>query len=178
MSKLNELSMALDFNNWHYFLQRLPYISQLRALHIPHIISPSQTQLELKELALQVLDIVTLRPEINLSYIGIRDKCYEILEGKGGEYDSASTDDTHNEGFVPGAENWTGSDTNDDDSNEDDEESRIEYQSDMSEDNLRSLDDDDGSDYDYGRSRVSFRLREILFYDDKIAIFKARHGVL
>jgi hypothetical protein len=121
---------------------------------------------------------VTLRPEINLSYIGIRDKCYEILEGKGGEYDSASTDDTHNEGFVPGAENWTGSDTNDDDSNEDDEESRIEYQSDMSEDNLRSLDDDDGSDYDYGRSRVSFRLREILFYDDKIAIFKARHGVL
>jgi hypothetical protein len=62
--------------------------------------------------------------------------------------------------------------------NEDDEESLIEYQSDMSGNDLRLLDDNDGSDYDYGGSRVSFRLREILFCDDQIAIFKARHGVL
>ncbi|KAL2870760.1 uncharacterized protein BJX67DRAFT_344519 [Aspergillus lucknowensis] len=176
MPKLNELSMTLDSKDWHYFLQRLPYIPHLRALHIPHLVRP--IHLDLKELALQVLDIVTLRPEINLSYFGIQSKCYEILEGKGKEYDLTEADDVHSEGLVPGAENWAGSDTNDEDSDEDDDGSTMDLHSDVSSDDHRSLDDDDGSDYDYGRPRVSFRLREILFYDDKIAIFKARHGVL
>ncbi|KAL3471895.1 hypothetical protein BJX99DRAFT_14848 [Aspergillus californicus] len=176
MSRLSELSMTLDSKDWHYFLQRLPYIPQLRALHIPHIVRP--VHLDLKELALQVLDIVTLRPEINLSYVGMQNKCYEILEGKGNEYDNAEGDEIHTEGFVPGAENWPGSDTNDEDSDDDDEGSTMDSHSDVSSEDRRSLDDDDGSDYDCGRPRVSFRLREILFYDDKIAIFKGRHGVL
>lgn len=126
---------------------------------------------------MQVLDIVTLRPEINISYVGMQNKCYEILEGKGNEYDSEA-DDAHSEGFVPGAENWAGSDTNDEDSDDDDEGMTVDSQSDLSEDDRHSLGDDDASDYDNGRLRLSFRLREILFYDDKIAIFKARHGVL
>jgi hypothetical protein len=29
-----------------------------------------------------------------------------------------------------------------------------------------------------GKGGVGFKLREILFYDDKVAIFKARHGRL
>ncbi|KAL4921526.1 hypothetical protein BDW62DRAFT_174861 [Aspergillus aurantiobrunneus] len=176
MPKLKELSMAIDSKDWHYFLQRLPFVPQLRALHIPHIARP--VQLDLKELAMQVLDIVTLRPEISLSYVGMQNKCYEILEGKANQYDLAEADDVHSEGFVPGAENWAGSDTNDEDSDEDDEGITMDSHSDLSSEDRRSLDDDDASDYDYGRPRVSFRLREILFYDDKIAIFKARHGVL
>ncbi|KAL4750812.1 hypothetical protein BDW72DRAFT_175019 [Aspergillus terricola var. indicus] len=176
MPKLKELSMTIDSKDWHYFLQRLPYIPQLRALHISHIVRP--LHLELKELAMQVLDIVTLRPEISISYLGMQSKCYEILEGKGNEYDLAETDDIHSEGFVPGAENWAGSDTNEEESDEDDEEATTDSHSDLSSEGHRSLDDDDASDYDYGRPRVSFGLREILFYDDKIAIFKARHGVL
>lgn len=175
MPKLRELSMTIDSKDWHYFLQRLPSIPQLRALHIPHIIRP--VHIDLKELAMQVLDIVTLRPEINISYVGMQTKCYEILEGKGNEYDT-ETDDVHSEGFVPGAETWAGSDTNDEDSDDDDEGMTVDSQSDLSEDDRHSLGDDDASDYDNGRPRVSFRLREILFYDDKIAIFKARHGVL
>jgi hypothetical protein len=127
---------------------------------------------------MQVLDIVTLRPEISISYLGMQSKCYEILEGKGNEYDLAETDDIHSEGFVPGAENWAGSDTNEEGSDEDDEGATMDSHSDLSSEDHRSLDDDDASDYDYGRPRVSFGLREILFYDDKIAIFKARHGVL
>lgn len=126
---------------------------------------------------MQVLDIVALRPEISISYVGMQTKCYEILEGKGNEYDT-ETDDVHSEGFVPGAETWAGSDTNDEDSDDDDEGMTVDSQSDLSEDDRHSLEDDDASDYDNGRPRVSFRLREILFYDDKIAIFKARHGVL
>ncbi|CBF86189.1 hypothetical protein AN2106.2 [Aspergillus nidulans FGSC A4] len=176
MPKLKELSMTIDSKDWHYFLQRLPNIPQLRALHISHIVRP--LHLDLKELAMQVLDIVTLRPEISISYLGMQSKCYEILEGKGNEYDLAETDDIHSEGFVPGAENWAGSDTNEEGSDEDDEGATMDSQSDLSSEDHRSLDDDDASDYDYGRPRVSFGLREILFYDDKIAIFKARHGVL
>ncbi|KAL4887195.1 hypothetical protein BJY04DRAFT_213149 [Aspergillus karnatakaensis] len=174
MSKLKELSITLDSRDWHYFLQRLPYIPQLRALHIPHFARPSH--LDLKELAMQVLDIVTLRPEISLSYVGIQNKCFELLEGKGNEFEFAETDEAHSEGFVPGAENWPGSDTNEEDS-DDDEEDAPDSHSDLSSEDRRSLDDDDASDFD-SRPRVSFRLREILFYDDKIAIFKGRHGVL
>ncbi|KAL2819683.1 hypothetical protein BJX63DRAFT_428468 [Aspergillus granulosus] len=176
MPKLRELSITIDSKDWHYFLQRLPHIPHLRALHIPHIVHAIHP--ELKELALQVLDIVTLRPEINLSYVGIQNKCYEIMEGKGDEYDLGNNDVTHSEGFVPGAETWTGSDTNDEDSDDGDEGSTIDSHSELSSDDRRSLDDDDGSEYDYDRPCVSYRLREILFYDDKIAIFKARHGVL
>ncbi|KAL6230550.1 hypothetical protein BDW75DRAFT_222307 [Aspergillus navahoensis] len=176
MPKLKEISMTIDSRDWHYFLQRLPYIPQLRALHISHIVRP--LHLDLKELALQVLDIVTLRPEISISYLGIRNKCYEILEGKGNEYDPVVADDIHSEGFVPGAENWAGSDTNEEESDEDDEEATTDSHSDLSSEEQRTLDDDNASDYDYGRPRMSFGLREILFYDDKIAIFKARHGVL
>ncbi|KAL4788368.1 hypothetical protein BJX76DRAFT_316338 [Aspergillus varians] len=176
MPNLRELSMTLDSKDWHYFLQRLPNIPQLRALHIAHIVHP--IHLDLKELAMQVLDIVTLRPEISLSYVGMQNKCYEILEGKGSEYDTVETDDIHNEGFVPGADNWAGSDTNDEDSDEDDDGNTMDSHSDLSSEDRRSLDDDDASEYECGRPRVSFRLREILFYDDKIAIFKARHGVL
>ncbi|KAL4932607.1 uncharacterized protein BDV17DRAFT_253211 [Aspergillus undulatus] len=175
MPKLRELSMTIDSKDWHYFLQRLPYVPQLRALHIPHIARP--IHLDLKELAMQVVDIVTLRPEISISYLGMQSKCYEILEGKSGEYDLAETDDGHSEGFVPGAENWAGSETNEEDS-DNDEGMTMDSNSDVSSEGRRSLDDDDASDYDGGRPRVSFRLREILFYDDKIAIFKARHGVL
>ncbi|KAL5000360.1 hypothetical protein BDV10DRAFT_183426 [Aspergillus recurvatus] len=176
MPKLKEISMTIDSRDWHYFLQRLPYIPQLRALHVSHIVRP--LHLDLKELAMQVLDIVTLRPEISISYLGIKNKCYEILEGKGNEYDLTEADDIHSEGFVPGAENWAGSDTNEEESDEDDAEVTMDSHSDLSSEDHRSLDDGDASDYDYGRPRVTFGLREILFYDDKIAIFKARHGVL
>lgn len=127
---------------------------------------------------MQVLDIVTLRPEISISYLGIQSKCYEVLEGKNDEYDSGETDDAHSETFVAGPGNWNGSDTNDEESDEEEEGIVADSHSDISSDDHKSQDDDDSSDYEGGCSRASFRLREILFYDDKIAIFKARHGVL
>lgn len=151
---------------------------QLRALHIPHI--ARHVHRDPKELAMLILDVVTIRPEIGLTYVGVQDKCYEILEGKdgeaGGEY--YDTDDSHSEGFVPGGEDWPGSETNDEEeSDEDGGASAIHTLSDSSSDDRGSSDGED-SEVDFNRSRVSFRLREILFYDDKIAIYKARHGVL
>merc|ERR1711977_581544 len=37
MSSLRELSIAIDYSNWHHFLQRLPQIPHLRSLNIPFI---------------------------------------------------------------------------------------------------------------------------------------------
>ncbi|PYI12766.1 hypothetical protein BO78DRAFT_392565 [Aspergillus sclerotiicarbonarius CBS 121057] len=176
MPRLRELSVALHSKDWHYFLQRLPYMAQLRSLHVPHI--ARQVHRDPKELALMILDIVTIRPEVGITYVGVQNKCYEILEAKDGDagefYD---TDDSHSEGFVPGGEEWAGSDTNEDESEDDGAGSAMDSHSDLSSDDRGSSDGED-SDMDCNKSRVSFRLREILFYDDKIAIFKARHGVL
>ncbi|GAQ07053.1 hypothetical protein ALT_4374 [Aspergillus lentulus] len=174
MPKLRELSMTINSKDWHYFLQRLPYIPHLRALHIPHIANPVHRSP--KELALQILDIVTIRPEVGIGYIGIQSKCYEIVESKRGNKDDDldDTDDSHSEGFVPGGGPWPASDMN---------ESEDEYGMDSVMESSSELSDygassDDESSSDCTRSRMTFKLREILFYDDKISIFKARHGVL
>ena len=149
---------------------------QLRALHIPHITNPIHR--DPKELALQILDIITIRTEVGISYIGMINKCYEILEGKrGAKDDFDDADDSHSEGFVPGSDDWAPSDTDDDDSDDGGAGSAIESNSELSSDDHSSSDGYD-SDLESSKSRVAFRLREILFYDDKISIFKARHGVL
>ncbi|KAJ1717281.1 hypothetical protein NYO67_556 [Aspergillus flavus] len=176
MPRLRELSMTMHSKDWHYFLQRLPNMPQLRALHIPHI--TDSIPRDPKELALQILDIVTIRPEVGISYIGMINKCYEILEVKRSEkYDYDDADDSHSEGFVPGSDDWAPSDTEDDDSDDGGAGSAIESNSELSSDDHSSSEGYD-SDLESNKSRVSFRLREILFYDDKISIFKARHGVL
>ncbi|KAF7593520.1 hypothetical protein BBP40_011431 [Aspergillus hancockii] len=176
MPRLRELSMTIHSKDWHYFLQRLPNIPHLRALHIAHVAHPIHR--DPKELALQILDIVTIRPEVGISYVGMQSKCYEILEGKRGEKDDfEDANDSYSEGFVPGSEDWPASDTNDDDSDNDVGGSAHESNSELSSDDHSSSDADD-SDSESSRSRVAFRLREILFYDDKISIFKARHAFL
>ncbi|EAW11260.1 F-box domain protein [Aspergillus clavatus NRRL 1] len=175
MPQLRELSMTINSKDWHYFLQRLPFIPHLRALHISHIANPVHRNA--KELALQILDIVTIRPDVGIGYIGIQNKCYEILESKRGEkYDDPDdTDDSHSDGWVPGAGPWTASAMNDSE-DEDGLDSVLDSSSELSSSEESSLDDE--SSTSFNKSRRAFKLREILFYDDKIAIFKARHGVL
>lgn len=102
----------------------------------------------------------------------MQDKCYEIIEGK--RCDKDDFDDV----YVPGgSEGWPASDDDTEDENDDDAAaSVVDSNSELSSD--RGSLSDDESDAESRRSRVTFRLREILFYDDKIAIFKARHGIL
>ena len=67
----------------HFFLQHLPSIPQVRSLYIPHIADhPHGADSDPRELALQIVDIVTLRPDIELCYMGIAGKCFEILENQ------------------------------------------------------------------------------------------------
>lgn len=153
---------------------------QLRALYLPHI--NHSTKVDLKELALQVLDIVSIRPELKMTYIGLQIKCYQILEGGTGNGKEVDYDDqVTNDLSLAGGEDHL-SDIDDAASMPDDEQDQdLPPYTDGGSDFLSSdLDDDD--DYDEpeedSAGRVQFRLQEILFYDDKISIFKARHGVL
>jgi hypothetical protein len=213
MGSLRELAVSLDYRDWvsrthtaleesrltvrqHTFLQRLPNLPQLRSLNIANIANHAVDNFEPKELALQIVDIITLCPQIQLCYVGIASKCFEILEAQPSEGLSSSSD----MGLVIGnnAEgNDSGLDGDDDDDNSDDDTA-----SQLSDASSDETDDDDtpvsvadgdeaqpgeagdgsDSDEDSFRDEVSqgpnLRLREILFYDDKVAIFKARHGRL
>lgn len=141
---------------------------------------PSLKKDKQQELALQILDIVALRPEIQICYVGIEKKCFEILEtttkdiktddessyldtqwSAGSEADSEGEDQGGNmQGF-------------DNETDEDDETSSL---------SSPDEDDDGYSDEDeangVGNAQLFFKLREILYYDDKISIFKARHCCL
>lgn len=128
-----------------------------------------------KELALQILDIVSIRPEVGINYIGIHSKCFEILEKRNGERDEEfdGSDTGHN---IPASGEELSGSENDNDSDEDIQISNaMETQSMLSDE---SISDGEDSGSDIARPQMIFRLREILFYDDKITIFKVRHGVL
>jgi hypothetical protein len=83
MTSLRELAVNIDYADWHIFLQRLPRVPNLRSLYIPHIADhPHGSNIDTHDLALQIVDIVTLRPEIELCYMGLGQKCFEILENR------------------------------------------------------------------------------------------------
>ncbi|KAB8532547.1 hypothetical protein FH972_025492 [Carpinus fangiana] len=95
LRSLRELSVCLDHRDWHFFLQRLPAVYHLRSLYIPQILDrasgrPMEALTGIgslsgaREFAQQILDIVILRPEVGLCYLGMFDKCFEILEGRQG----------------------------------------------------------------------------------------------
>ncbi|KAI9823590.1 MAG: hypothetical protein M1832_002371 [Thelocarpon impressellum] len=193
MSKLRELGMAVEYKDWHFFLQRLPLMPQLRSLYVPHIADHVYAgNVDPKELALQMVDIVALRPEIELCYVGISTKCFEIMEVKAHEarpsnigqgtnttsYDEAATEAVDNDASDLGEEQDDGDgDEHEEGSSEGGlPDDPAETESDMSE--VPDETDDDEQDEGEARPHIRLRLREILFYDDKIAIFKARHGRL
>jgi hypothetical protein len=167
---------------------------------------------------MQIADIITLRPEIQLCYVGISTKCFEILEtrndqatsnGTGGNEGGtngtivngngatdATADNAHNGDGT--AEIDTSEEEDDDDEDEeededDDEDTEGEDGGDGTDDgtptattdpdetqseNEAGDDSDDDSFVEDSAFKTRLRLREILFYDDKVAIFKARHGKL
>lgn len=145
-----------------------------------------------RELALQIVDIVALRPEVELCYMGIANKCFEILENRrsGDTWDGRpeSRLGTHGatleeDGGAPASDGEE--DEDDDDVAEEVAEEDAGQVDDAEPDTESDEEDDDDDDTDSdagtsdgGRGTARLRLREILFYDDKVAIFKARHGRL
>ncbi|KAK4170411.1 F-box domain-protein [Cladorrhinum sp. PSN259] len=249
MRQLRELSIALQYKDWHKFLQRLPNVSELRSLHLHHMLDYVGGAFDPKEMANQVTDIVTLRPEIKLCYLGMGNKCYELLEVQdvipapasnaptANGTSSSSQTPTVNGGFplATGINNYDESeeeqvvdDEEADETSEEDGEAEDEDEDDDDEDishviggndtgpgtqngetangitggpgggipsisplwvpssttpaatAKKSKDDDDEDDewVEPVIGGVRLKMREILFYEDKVAIFKARHGRL
>ncbi|KAK1758232.1 hypothetical protein QBC47DRAFT_358106 [Echria macrotheca] len=209
------------YKDWHTFLQRLQYVPQLRSINIPHIADYVTNTFEPRELAHQIADIITLRPEIRLCYVGIGAKCFEILEARdSGATPSASGASSPNvvpdavvtsqangtsaavNGVVNGEDVEVEEDTTDEDEEEDEDglggEDSDESEEDDDDDNTPTTatsdpdetqsddgaggghdeDSDDDGFVEPDRGGIKLRLREILFYDDKVSIFRARHGKL
>lgn len=144
---------------------------------------------------MQVVDIVALRPEVELCYMGVGTKCFEILESRR-DWDSRS--EAAHLGLPSVGAAGAGSEDGEEEE-EDEEEEELDGDSDADEETESDAehdDDDDDDDFDdditdsdsdssdaprkggkNGRA-AKLRLREILFYDDKVAVFKARHGKL
>ena len=132
--------------------------------------------------------------------MGVGTKCFEILESRR-DWDSR-TDATHLDLPSVGGATGTGSDDGEEEDDDDDEDEELDADSDADEEtesdaeNNDDDDDDDDDDFDdditdsdsdssdaprkSGRNgrAAKLRLREILFYDDKVAVFRARHGKL
>ncbi|KAJ5699847.1 hypothetical protein N7536_002860 [Penicillium majusculum] len=179
MPQLKELGMAMHYRDWHFFLQRLPNMPQLRALYLPHI--HHTVHRDLKELALQVLDIVSIRPDLKIAYIGLHLKCFQILEARNDDnpldFDDHPTIDHSPAHSEDEDEGWANPNHASNEGSDDSEEDG----SGAADTDLLSSDPDDYDtepDEEQGASRIRYRLQEILFYDEKVSIFKARHGVL
>ena len=120
-----------------------------------------------KELAQQILDVIMLRPEVQLCYLGIGDRCFEIFE--------ASKDDWTTGSVLANHESDTENEDLDDldDANDSDDDDEFEAG------NHGTFDDsdDDSSEEepaDESESKTYSDLREILFYVEKVDIFRAR----
>jgi hypothetical protein len=164
--RLRELSMSIDYKDWHYFLQRLPSLNGLRSLHIAHIADHVHGSFDSREAALQVLDIVSLRPDLELCYLGVQRSCFEVLE-----YDDGQRGPSQHPLTVVNGDHDTDSEDNDD---------TIEEEIDDGHDfDVETSHGEETEDESPGTAKkMAFKLREILFYDDKVSIFRARHGRL
>jgi hypothetical protein len=141
---------------------------------------------------MQILDIVHLRPEIEICYMGISTKCFEILENRPSNYDirhdGAQDADGHTGGmgvtYAPhdpllSDEESETSETEDEE--EDEFETSIATGGDESSSELSEEAHDDSDDDSFlqdDRKSPRLRIREILFYEEKIETLRARHGTL
>ncbi|KAF3053561.1 hypothetical protein E8E11_011767 [Didymella keratinophila] len=190
MSSLRELAVSIDYKDWHHFLQRLPFIPHIRSLYIPFIADHAHgNNIDPRELAYQILDIVHLRPEIELCYMGLTHKCFEILENRPTNYDLRSESMSGDGG--PSAHGYVGHDpvivsddeseaTEDEDDDDDDAgmgHAGEETESEASDEGHDQDSDDDDFMHEEHRA-PKLRVREILFYEERVEAFRRRHGVL
>ncbi|KAI5201113.1 hypothetical protein E4T39_05381 [Aureobasidium subglaciale] len=179
MPCLEELGAALDYRDWHFFLQHLPSLPKLRSLYIPFIVNLNPgSPVDTREIALQIVDIVALRPELKICYLGIMKKCFEVLEqqpgtGKSVVHDRTSIDDDSGSEESEDDDEDSANEDDDDEDNDDDDDSE-----DTDSDTTDTYEDSELGVYGHEKELPALRLREILYYDDKVSLFKARHGRL
>lgn len=164
-------------------------MSQLRALYLTYLAKTATSFVspeEGKELAFHVLDILTIRPEIELCYLAINTKCFEIIESRVKPSDLQLEDEvsrSQQPAVAPAVtteDDGTEGEEEDDDEDggaaEEEDEDEEEHESELEESLVSEEIESEGEEET--STRVKMNLREILFYDDKVAIFKARYGRL
>lgn len=124
--------------------------------------------------------------------MGIANKCFEILEGKQDDDAATSFYDPSTPPANPGPDDANSSDEDslmDEEDGHDDQDEQAAIgnaghplggdESDLeSQDGGAADSEDESGGSENGTEQPNLKLREILFYDDKISIFKARHGKL
>lgn len=166
----------------HLFLQQLPQIANLRSLYIPQLVGNrgSRHPTE-KEFILQIVDVVILRREIQLTYVGLGSKCYEIAEvDQSDGVNNRTHNDTSQAVSVDNDDHIDGTSDGDETEEEDDEGNNSSPDGDDESAGGASEDDrsEAGSDAPAKKPPPQLRLREILYYDDRVELFRARHGKL
>ena len=174
MPELRELAMVIGFKHWHFLLQGLPRIPHLRALYLTHARDPHREGHDLAiEFCDQVIDVAALRPEMELAYLAIGQKCFEILEnnGKSSIIVSGAMDNAESGPHANGG------------SGDEDEESKDDSSTFTTGESCLSIDEYGDAMFltKKGQKRVQrlrLKSRQIPFPDNKVAVFKARHGRL
>lgn len=168
-------------------MQRLPFIPHIRSLYIPYIADHAHgSNIDPRELAYQILDIVHLRPEIELCYMGLSSKCFEILENRPSNYDLRN-DGMHTDGsgndylahdpMLSEDESETTEDEDDDEL----DDGLMTGAGDETESEASDHEDHDSDDESFlqdSHRGPKLRVREILFYEERVEAFRRRHGVL
>ena len=191
MPRLCELCISIDYKDWHYFLRRLVNIPHLHVLYVPYLHRTRAMQncqnYDPEDLAYQVADAITFRPEIGLSWFANHNQCYEIYETKGSE------DHTNAEDGPPQTTNWTSGQAveNEEEEEDVDVDGADEEEMTNSEDDASSEDDladsDDEPNFSGGNWRVDgetendaicYTIRDTAFPDEKAEIFKFRRPEL
>ncbi|KAH7163250.1 F-box domain-containing protein [Dactylonectria estremocensis] len=178
MGALRELSASIPPKEWHTVLQRLPNIPKLTALHILSLGRDSSTP-DSMQLGHQIVDVITLRPEIRLCFIGIKNLCFQIVESQGPAGSDSGTWSSDSMS-LPSISSDMNPPSVDGALDDDDDDDHVAEESDDESQSSRRQAENDWTTL--GRckpeSNKSYRLRKIFFYDEKVAIFQARHGTL
>ncbi|KAI1128888.1 hypothetical protein F5Y10DRAFT_164345 [Nemania abortiva] len=181
MTSLRDLGMVIDYKDWHTLLQRLPRMANLRSLYIPFMLAHHSKSIPAAtELAFQIVDVISLRREIRLAYIGFWHRCFEITEVEDGAGAGNGSEDNNNQsGFGP----YVG-DSDDDLTELDDDDSHHGHAIFGEEEVAEEASDDSQSEADSfieeaaNKPLPRLRLRDSIDYDDKVDLFRARHGKL
>ncbi len=164
-------------------MRRLPRVAHLRSLYFPYIAHHSYSKhLKIGDLTSQIVDLIAIRPEIQLSYLGLEDSCFQLIENmhstqsrRATGFDSETMDIDDNSDF-----NESESEENDDEDMTDDDVPGPLPSDDPTD--AYSGDGEDGAEdseedlSELEREEPAIKIRQILFYDSMVSVFKARHG--
>ena len=187
--KLHELCISVSYKDWHWFLQQLPKMPYLRSLYVPVIADHVWgSSFSIRDVAMGILNVINLRRECELSYLAVMNKCYEIVEAtsRPKRHPWSSGDALHYDSDIDSSSEEATPHVSDSEEMTDDEDNQGAGggSSHIAADHLNGIEDGDetSSDDNIGvpapRPLPKLKMREILFYDEKVSVFKARHAKL